>query len=69
MIKAVTPFEEKGIEIQERAYSKEWAIKQFENSCNICCIRGIKLNCKECSIQTMHELILASIETVEANRK
>jgi hypothetical protein len=44
IMKPVSPFEEKGIEVQNRAYDKAWAIKQFENSCNICCMRGLQID-------------------------
>jgi hypothetical protein len=69
MIKTVSPFEEKGMEIQNRAYDKAWAIRQFENSCNICCLRGLQIDCKSCGIQTTHELILASLEVLEETNK
>ncbi len=56
-------FETVGCSIQESALSKEWAQKQFQKSCYICCLKGLQIDCDKCSIQACHRLVIAALES------
>lgn len=48
-------FEEKGVMRQEAAYNIGWAVKMFENSCDICACTGQHIHCHSCKIATAHK--------------
>ena len=58
----MTKFEQIGINFQNHATTKECAIKAFEQSCNMCCLRGIRIECDRCSIAVVHKMTLAALE-------
>ena len=58
----MTKFEQIGVNFQNQAYTKEYAIKAFNTSCNICCTRGMRIDCDRCAIAQAHKLTLACIE-------
>lgn len=60
----MTYFEERGVERQHRARTKDWAIRMFENSCVRCCTTGKHMNCEHCAIAGAHEYILHRLEVV-----
>lgn len=55
----MTKFETIGVEYQYNADSKNTAIKCFHHSCNICCNKGIYIDCDKCTIKVAHELVIA----------
>ena len=56
----MTKFEQVGINFQYDASTKEQAIKSFNISCNICCCKGMRIDCDRCAIAEAHSLIMAS---------
>jgi len=54
---------------QEAALTKRDAINAFNISCNICCSRGIKMDCDRCEVKNYHELIVAVFEDLESIKK
>lgn len=59
----MTKFEQLGINYQMESANKRDAIKNFENSCNICCYHGIHIDCDHCTIAAAHHMVVAAFET------
>ena len=59
-------FEEIGVEIQYGATSKRKAQGSFRHSCDVCCNRGIHIDCDRCAIARTHEIVIESFEALEA---
>lgn len=55
-------FEQIGVNYQYTAATKEAAIKSFNISCNICCYKGMRIECDRCAISEAHGLIMACFE-------
>lgn len=55
-------FEQIGVNHQYAAATKEAAIKSFNISCNICCYKGMRIECDRCAISEAHGLIMACFE-------
>lgn len=64
----MTKFEQIGVGFQMDAASKNEARKSFSYSCNVCCMRGMRIECDRCAIRINHELALASFEESEKRR-
>ena len=58
----MTKFEQVGINFQYDASTKEQAIRSFNISCNICCCKGMRIDCDHCAIAEAHSLIMASFD-------
>lgn len=56
-------FEQIGVELQNDAVNKYDARKKFEHSCNVCCTRGIRLDCDRCAIAATHKATVAAFES------
>ena len=54
MLRGKLSFEEKGIEKQEQAYKVSYAKKQFQYSCEKCCLENKLRDCANCSIKKAH---------------
>ncbi len=65
----MTKFEQVAINIQYQAYDKKWAVKQFANTCHLCCLRGRHADCDRCNIASVHKLVIASIDDTERRSK
>lgn len=63
----MTKFEMIGADIQYSAVSKRDAQKSFRYSCNLCCTRGIRIECDNCAIANAHSLVLASFEAAKVS--
>lgn len=63
----MTKFEQVGINIQMSAYSKEDAIKKFHYSCNVCCCKGMRIDCDRCAIAYHHNQLVAYFNDCEAS--
>ena len=50
----MTKFEQKGIQLQYSAATKEYAQKVFSYSCDCCCNKGMRIDCDRCSINSVH---------------
>lgn len=55
-----TKFETIGAERQYESASKHEADRNFRISCNICCSRGMAINCDTCAIEVAHSLVVAT---------
>lgn len=65
----MTAFETKGVELQRDSSSGFQARKRFENSCNICCTRGIRIECDRCAIKVAHETFMGVLEEMRISTK
>lgn len=65
----MTKFEQVGIGFQMDAASKHEAQRSFKYSCNVCCMRGMRIECDRCAIRINHELAVASFEETERKKK
>ena len=55
----MSKFEQIGVNIQHESISKEDSVRRFKISCDICCCRGMKIDCDRCSIAVAHRQIVA----------
>jgi hypothetical protein len=51
--------------LQTTANTTQEAVKCFAMSCNICCKRGIKMDCDRCPVKVSHELVVAVFADLE----
>lgn len=58
----MTKFETIGIERQYESASKYESNRNFRISCNICCNRGMRIDCSKCSIAFAHDLVISTFE-------
>ena len=58
-------FEQIGVNFQYEAESKGKANSAFKQSCNICCNKGIHLDCDKCAIAVAHSLVIAAFDDIE----
>lgn len=55
-------FEQIGVNMQNDSCSVEEAQGKFTRSCEICCNRGLRINCERCAIAVAHKLTVAAIK-------
>lgn len=55
----MTKFEQIGINIQLSAINKADALKKFNYSCNVCCHKGMRIDCDRCAISATHSSVVA----------
>ena len=58
----MTKFEQVGINFQQTSRTKEEAMQRFEHSCNICCYRGMHIDCDKCGIAVCNKMVIATFE-------
>ena len=58
----MTKFETIGTALQLSAISAENADERFAYSCEICCNRGLCIECRTCAIEGAHRVVLAAFE-------
>jgi hypothetical protein len=51
--------------LQDACSTPEDAKRAFATSCNICCSRGIKMDCDRCPVKAHHELVVAVMADLE----
>jgi hypothetical protein len=56
----MTKFEQIGVNRQYDSASKYESDRNYNISCNICCSRGMHLNCDSCAISVAHSLTIAT---------
>lgn len=61
----MTRFEEIGVEIQYGATSKRKAQGSFRYSCDVCCNRGMHIECDRCAIAYVHKIVVENFEAEE----
>ena len=69
MLRGKLSFEEKGIEKQEQAYKASYAKKQFQYSCEKCCLENKLRDCANCSIKKAHIDALARIALSKSKKE
>ena len=62
----MTKFETIGINIQMSSHSKDDALQKFNYSCNLCCTKGMRIECERCGIAVVHSQIMAIYDDKEA---
>lgn len=60
----MSKFEQIGVNMQYEAPTKEIAQRKFSRSCECCCNKGLNIKCDRCAIATVHQLVVASFETI-----
>lgn len=55
----MTKFEQVGVNYQYSAETKSQANKSFARSCDVCCHKGIHLDCDRCAIAEAHSMVVA----------
>lgn len=58
----MTKFEQVGINMQMSCGSIYEANRKFEYSCEVCCCRGINIQCDHCAIEATHKMVVAALE-------
>jgi len=48
-------FEQEGVDRQQRARTKSYAVYSFNRSCDICCYTGRHIDCRHCVIAAAHD--------------
>lgn len=61
----MTKFEQIAINLQYDAYRKDWAVKQFRQTCYLCALRGRHVDCDKCIIASTHQMVVAIIDDKE----
>ena len=61
----MTFFEVEGVRRQEEAWPASYAMRQFENSCTRCAMKGLHLDCDRCAIPKAHTEALARIKLLK----
>lgn len=54
----MSSFEQRGVDIQLNARTQDHAKESFERSCDICCLRGLRIDCDRCAIRVVHERLI-----------
>ena len=60
----MTKFEQAGVSYQQNAPTKYAANRSFKISCNICCNRGLRIDCDRCAIANANDLVIAAFDTL-----
>lgn len=53
----MTKFEQIGVERQYESVTAYESNRNFRISCNICCRKGLHINCDKCAIAVAHEAV------------
>lgn len=53
----MTKFEQIGVERQYQSLDKVESDRNFRISCNICCRKGLHIDCDRCAISVAHEAV------------
>ena len=52
-------FIEIAVRYQQNSATIEEAIKMFKRSCDICCYRGLHLDCSHCQVEAVHKMTVS----------
>ena len=63
----MTKFEQIGVERQYESVTTFESNRNFRISCNICCRKGLHINCDKCAIAVAHEAVQAVIQGESEN--
>lgn len=59
----MTRFEEIGVDIQYSSYNKKQAERSFVKSCEMCCTKGIRIDCEKCAIACAHKAVIEAFDS------
>lgn len=62
-------FEQIGVERQLESTNKYEALQSFKHSCNVCCYKGIHLECDRCAIAQTHSQVVAYFEDSKTTKR
>lgn len=65
----MTKFEQIGVERQLESDSKREALRSFKHSCEVCCYRGLRIDCDKCSIAHVHNEVIASFDDYKTAKR
>ena len=60
-------FIETAIRYQQNAATPEESIEMFNRSCDICCYRGLHLDCKHCQVEAVHKMTISILSEKQKN--
>ena len=63
----MTKFEQIGCQLQQSSDSIREACRRFNYSCQICCTRGVHIDCDHCAIQCVHQQTVACLRDFKPN--
>lgn len=58
-------FEQIGVNLQNESETIKEAQSKFSRSCEICCNRGLHIECERCAIAVAHKLTFAALTSKE----
>lgn len=64
----MTKFEQIGVNRQYNSDSIDEANSTFNNSCTLCCMKGLHIDCRHCAIEAAHALVVATFADKENNK-
>ena len=64
----MTKFETIGIARQHESDSKRDALKAFKHSCDVCCNRGMRIDCDRCAIAHVHREVVAFFDDLSMRK-
>lgn len=64
----MTKFEAVGVQIQNGSESVFDCKRQFRNSCRICCMRNMRIECDRCAIKDAYDLNVSVLAELERKR-
>lgn len=65
----MTKFEQIGVERQLESENKKEASQNFHHSCNVCCCRGMRIDCDKCSIAFVHNEVIACFDEYKTAKR
>ena len=57
-------FERVGVNLQYESATVEEAVSKFSHSCDICCLRGLHIECDRCAIAQAHKLTVGALQSL-----
>ena len=61
----MTRFEMIGCNMQTESVSVEQANRRFSNSCDLCALRGLRIECDSCAIAEQHRIVVAAFRDMK----
>lgn len=59
-------FEEIGASFQQNSCSIEQANRRFEQTCNKCCMLGLRIDCEACGVAYANKHFIETVKRVKA---
>ena len=61
----MTRFEQIGCQLQQDSETIREARRRMNYSCQVCCSRGMRIECDRCAIQCVHQQTVAILRDIE----